>query len=517
MSIRTDRKYINGKIYTLRSEGECFWGFCVSGGRFSAVFNREEADNYTAAETIDLQGKTVLPGFIDCHQHTLEYAKTLMEVNLRDASTKEELLAKISEKALHTPAGEWIKGSGFDHEKFPDKAFPTAAELDKAAPHNPVVISRYCVHFHVANTMAMKLAGVEGKPLGLLRESEVTPVMNIIPDMLSDSKKRRESMKAVMHELNSCGITGIHATEAPISKVYEDFGLYQELAENGELTVRVYYCPASLPNPNMKTGFGNDMIKLGFYKMFADGSLGPRTAALSEPYSDMPESKGVLNDPEQIRRDMKIAYDSGMQIGIHAIGDKGIETALDSMELCYNANPRPDPRFRIIHGMCMRPDLLKRAKALNAIVDIQPGFTSNNNIWWSDDRLGPKRISYAYAWKTLIDAGLTLTGSSDSPVEDFSPLLGIYSVVCRRDRKGLPEKGWMPWECVSVYEAACMYTKNAAYSSYEEKLKGTIETGKLADYVILAEDIFNIDPMKIRHVAVCETCMGGKTVYRKDN
>lgn len=515
MIAKADKKYIHGRIYTIKAEGDCEEAFCIKDGKILAVGTAEELEEFDADEIIDLKGKTVLPGFIDCHQHALEYAKTKVEVNLRNTVTKEELLKELKKRVNVTKTGRWIKGSGFDHEKFPDKQLPTAAELDAVSMEHPIVISRYCVHYHVANTLAMKLAGIEGNTSGLLMEDAVLPVMEQIPDMLPTDEDKKDAMKKAIYEMNSYGITGIHATEASIYKVKEYLNIYQDLEAEGQLNMRVYFCPDSYPVFGMKTGFGNEKIRYGFYKMFTDGSLGPRTAALSEPYSDMPENLGIMtSSPDEIRKKCKKAYDMGLQVGIHAIGDKGIEAAVDAMEACYYENPRKDPRFRLIHGMCMRPDLIERIKKLPIIIDIQPSFTSNHNIWWSEDRLGPKRIQYAYAWKTLIDEGIVLTGSSDTPVENFSPLLGIYSVVYRQDRTGKPEGGWMPKERVSVYEAICMYTKNAAYSSYEEDIKGTLEAGKLADFVILEKNPFTAKGLELKDIQVLETCLGGRIVYK---
>lgn len=517
MELQADKKYYNGRIYTLESEGECYESMCVRGGKILAIGSKEELADIAAKETIDLNGKTVLPGFIDCHQHTLEYSRTKAEVNLREARSVEEVLDALKERAEVTPKGVWIKGSGFDHEKFPDKRFPTAKDLDAVSVDHPILISRYCVHFHVANSLAMDMSGVKGKESGLFRETQVRPIMEQIPDLLPTEQDKMEGIYKSIKEMNGCGITGIHAIEASISNVKEYLNIYQELEKKGRLNARVYFCPDSYPVWGMKTGFGNEKIKYGFYKMFVDGSLGPRTAALTEPYSDMPDTMGVMTyTPEQVKAYCKKAYDMGLQVGIHAIGDRGIEAAVDAIEECCKANPRPDSRFRLIHGICMRKDLIERIARLPIIVDIQPSFTSNNNIWWSDDRLGPERVKYAYAWKTLINAGIVLTGSSDAPVENFAPLLGVYSVVCRQDRTGKPDGGWMPQERVSVYEALCMYTKNAAYASYEEDIKGTLLPGKLADYVILEEDPFAVDKLHIKDIKVLETCLSGVTVYRAE-
>ncbi len=516
MLFKADKKYMNGKIYSIRREDECFQAFCVKDGKFLAAGTNAQLADIPADEVIDLQGKCVLPGFIDCHQHTLEYAKTQVEVDLRAASSKEELLKVLKARAKRSKPGQWIKGSGFDHEKFPDKQLPTAQDLDAVSRVNPIIISRYCVHFHVANTLAMTMAGITDNPAGLLKESAVTPVMDIIPDLLLSDEDKKDGVEKAIAQMNSCGITGIHATEATISRVKEYLNVYQDLEAEGRLGARVYFCPDDYPGFGMKTGFGNEKIRYGFYKMFADGSLGPRTAALTQCYSDMPGNFGILtNSQEQVMEKMKKACAMGLQVGIHAIGDKGIEVAVTAMEECCRTYPEKDMRFRLIHGMCMRPDLIERIRKLPVIIDIQPGFTSNKNIWWSEDRLGPERVKYAYAWKTLIDRGILLTGSSDTPVENFAPLHGIYSVVCRQDLTGKPEGGWMPWERVSVYEAICMYTKNAAFASFEDDIKGTIEPGKLADYVILGKDPFEVSGLALRDIPVLETCLGGIAVYKR--
>ncbi len=516
MLLKADRKYINGKIYTMKQEGDWKETLCVKDGKILAVGSLKDVAHIETEEVINLEGKTVLPGFIDCHQHTLEYSKTKAEVDLKNVTSKEELLEVLKSYAETAKPGAWIKGSGFDHEKFPDKKFPTKQELDGVTNKHPVIISRYCVHFHVANSLALKIAGIEGNENGLLRETAVKPVMALIPDLLPTDEDKKNAVYAAISEMNSYGITGIHPIGAGISNIKEYLNVYQDLEKEGRLNVRVYFCPDEYPVFGMKTGFGNEKIRYGFYKMFVDGSLGPRTAALSKPYSDMPENMGIMtNSPEEVKVLCQKAYDMGLQVGMHAIGDRGIEAAVDAMESCYLNHPKENVRFRLIHGMCMRPDLIQRIKKLPIIIDIQPSFTSNSNIWWSDDRLGPRRVKYAYAWKTLIKEGILLTGSSDCPVEHFSPMLGIYSVVHRQDRTGKPEGGWRPEQRVSVYEAICMYTKNAAYSSYEEDIKGTLEAGKLADYIILEQNPFEVTGLAMKDIAVLETCLSGKTVYKR--
>ena len=522
--------YKNGVVYTMETEDSCAQAFAVRDSKFVFVGTNQEAESIQCDRVIDLKGKSVFPGFIDCHQHTLAYARTMKEVDLSGAKSVEEVLKRIKKKAEVTPEGQWIKGSGFNHEEFDDVRIPTGAELDGVSSKHPILISRYCMHVHVANSLAMELAGIDEnfvpptpnsveydenhKPNGILRESAVTPVLRTIPDMLPTYEDKKDGIADACADMNRYGITGIHPIQGKFVDADEYLNIYQDLEKENRLPVRVYISFDEYPSFHMKTGFGNEKIRYGFYKIYSDGSLGSRNAALTEPYSDKPDTCGLLNhSPEEIKEMFHQAYDQDLQIGIHAIGDKGVEIALDAMEECFFENPKPDVRFRLIHAIVLRKDLIERMKKLPIVVDIQPRFMSNYNIWWSEDRLGPERVKYAYAWNTLIKEGMILTGSSDAPVEPYSPMLGVYSIVCRQDLTGKPEGGWYPDERVSVYDALCMYTKNAAYSSYEEDIKGTISIGKLADFVVTDKDPYKVKPQDIKDIKVLATYLGGKPVY----
>lgn len=524
--------FVNGIIHTMKSEGDVVEAVAIRDGKFVFTGTTSEALAIQCDEIVDLQGKCVFPGFIDCHQHTLAYARTTKEVDLSQTKSVEDVLRLLKERAKITPKGQWIKGSGFNHEQFDQVRIPTKDELDGISTEHPILISRYCMHIHVANSMALKIAGINedfvpevpnsvekdenGRINGVLRESGVTPVLKSIPDMLPTYESKKDAMSDACKDMSSHGITGIHPIQGKFVDADEYLCIYQDLESEGRLPLRVYISFDEYPSFNMKTGFGNEKIRYGFYKIYSDGSLGSRNAALAEPYSDAPNTCGLLNHtPEEIYEKMKKAYDMDLQIGIHAIGDKGIEIATDAMEKCYYDNPKPNVRFRLIHGIVMRKDLIERLKKLPVIIDIQPRFMSNYNIWWSEDRLGSERVKYAYAWKTLINEGFILTGSSDSPVEPYDPFLGVYSVVCRQDLNGEPKEGWYPNERVSVYEALLMYTKNAAYASYEEEIKGTIEKGKLADMVVVDNDPFMIEPARIKDIKVLQTYLGGKKVFEK--
>ena len=532
MALRADTRYINGKIYTMREEGEYAEAFCVKDGKILAIGSNEEMKKIPVEYEIDFKQQIVFPGFIDTHQHTLAYAEGYAEVDLRGVKSVEEMLDLLREKADKTPEGHWVKGSGFNQQQFKESRLPTIEELDSVSTKHPILVSRYCMHVHVANSLALQIAGIDentvplipdsigkdngGKLTGLLRESAVTPLLKSIPDLMPTMEEKKEAIYKAICEMNAYGITGFHPIQGKFVDAKEFIGIYQDLEREGRLNARVYVNFDEYPSFGIKTGFGNEKIKYGFFKIYADGSLGPRTAALTEEYSDDPGNYGLMNNtPKQIKELCKKAYDQDLQVGIHAIGDRGIEAAVDAMEACYYANPKENVRFRLIHCLCMRRDLIERLKKLPVVMDIQPRFTSNYNIWWSEERLGVERAKLSYAWKTLIDEGFILTGSSDSPVEPFDVMLGVYSVVCRQDLTGKPEGGWHPKERVSVYEALCMYTKNAAYASFEEDSKGTLEKGKFADFVVLEKDPFFVEPAEIRNIKVMETYLAGKKVYER--
>lgn len=511
-----DVNYVNGIVYQMTRENEFQTAFSVRDGKIIAVGSDEEITRIHAKEQVDLKGKTVLPGMIDCHQHTLNYAEKLLEADLKKCTgidqIKEQLRITKSRNALGNE--DWLLGFGFDEQKFPDKKLPSAEDLDEVSKEQPIIITRYCMHICVVNSKALELAGITDCADGVVRETRMEQILKMIPDKCPDKDSKKEVLYRALKQMSSYGITGIHPIQGKFVGAMEYANLYQELYEEKRLPVRVYLNFDEFPSFHMKTGFGNDFLKYGFFKIYSDGSLGTRDAALSEPYSDAPGECGILNySKESITELCRQAYEQDLQVGIHAIGDKGIEIAVDAMETCYRENPKPDVRFRLIHGTVMRQDLIDRIRKLPIMVDIQPGYTSNTNIWWSIDRLGEGRLKLSYAWNTLRKNGIMLTASSDAPVEPVDPFWGIYSVVMRQDGNELPEGGWQPQERLTVYDAVCMYTKNAAYSSYEEDIKGTLEPGKLADFIVIDRDIFHIPGREIKETKVMKTYVNGQCVY----
>lgn len=529
--MKVEKLFINGKIYTMEAEGDFCDAIAVTGDRIIKTLRAEETAAYEAEEVIDLKGKAVLPGFIDCHLHLLSYTQSLQSVSLRGCKSWEECKARLVERAEKTPKGEWVRGAAFNHEDWTVPELPDRYELDTISTEHPIIIGRYCMHVSVVNSQALTLAGIDkdfvpeaensvakddaGEPTGVLWENAVTPVLNIIPDKLATVEAKKDALEEVMKDMNSYGLTGAHPIQGKFCDAVEFIDLYQDMETEGRLPLRLYVNYDEFPGIPMKTGFGNEKIKYGFYKIYSDGSLGSRAAALYESYSDAPGVHGVCNyTQEEINQMCQTAYDKNLQIGIHAIGDKGLDIALTAIENCYNPEPKPDYRFRLIHVMCTNEDLIARMKKLPVVLDIQPKFVSTN-VSWSEERLGKERSKYAYPWRRLLDEGFVITGSSDAPVEPYNPFLGAYAVTTRKDLEGNPDGGWYPEQCVTTYEALEMYTKSAAFSSFEEDLKGTITAGKLADFIVLDTDPFAVEPEKLKDILVEQTYLGGKKVYAR--
>lgn len=524
-----DKNIINGKIYTMVSKDSACEAFSIYDGKIIDCGSTEQIIMNEAKETIDLKGKTVLPGFIDAHQHILYHAKSLTTVNLAGTKSWEEAKKILMNRMETTPKGNWIRGGGFDHQVWDDQVLPTKEELDNISHQHPILIDRYCMHVHVANSEALRIAGItkdyvptasntvgkdaDGEPTGILWDSAITPVLQVIPEILASYEDKKEAIALILKDMSKYGITGAHPTQGKLVDAEEFIGIYQDLEKEHRLPVRIYACFDEYPSFGMKSGFGNEKVKYGFYKIYSDGNLGSRSAAMFEPFSDRPDMMGVLNySEEEINRMCQEAYDQDLQIGIHAIGDRGLSIALDAIEKAYNTNPKKDPRFRIIHAFITNENLIQRMKNLPIILDIQPKFLATD-IKWAEDRLGPDRIKYAFPWRRLIDEGLILAASSDLPVEHYNPFLGIHAIVTRKNLDGFPDDGWYPEQRVTPYEAIEMYTKNAAFASFEDNIKGTIEKGKLADFIVLDRNPFEVNMDDLKDIRVEKTLLGGEEVF----
>lgn len=526
------KAFVNGTVYTMKAENDVCSAFVVEDGKFIFCGSDEEAKAIAGdSEVVDLEGKPVLPGFTDTHQHVLSYARDLHKLNLKNVTSVEELKRLIQEKAATLEKGEWIQGTGFDHEKFDVAVLPTKADLDEAAPDHPVLITRYCLHVNVANSMALEIGGIKkgfvpavdntvefdenGEPTGRLWDQAAADLAALIPDKLASYEARKDAVELACRELNKVGIIGVHPIQGKHCDLLEETSIYQDLHKEGRLTARIYLGFDEYPGCGIRRGLGDSMVKYGFYKVFTDGSIGARSALLNEPYSDDPSQIGVSNySQEELDAVIQDAYDNDLQIGVHVIGDRSVEMLLESLEKAYFANPKKDARFRMIHMSILNENIIERMKKLPVIIDVQPMFVSTN-VRWIESRVGPERAKYTYAFKRLIDAGFMLTGGSDSPIETFNPFMGAYAIVTRQGLDGFPEGGWMPQERVTPYEAMCMYTKNAAYASYEEDVRGTIEEGKFADFIVLDADVFQVEHRKIKDIQVEKTYLNGNLVYSK--
>ena len=530
--------YVNGTIYSMRSQEEVLTSIVIEGDRFAYCGNDQNyAIGYakkTGGQVIDLKGQVIVPGMTDAHLHLFSYARDLQKLNLKGCTSKRELFLRIANKVKETPKGEWIIGTGFDHEVFTDdRSLPKRWELDHVSPDNPLIITRYCLHISCANSMALKAGRIgtgykpdvegtveftdEGEPNGVLRDKAAGDVIALVPNRLDSVEGKADAVAAACRELNKVGITGVHPTSAADYDLPEYANVYQYLRDYGKLTVRVYLGFDQLPGCSISTGLGDDMVKFGFYKLFMDGNMGGRTAYLTEPYADDPGNTGIGNYYDQKELDDKVqkAYDLGIQVAAHAIGDKGCEQIVTSFEhMLKRHEPRCARPFRIIHASLLNRDLIERIAELPVILDVQPMFLATD-IRWCESRFGRTRSEYLWCWRKLIDKGIILTGSSDSPCETFNPMYGIYAAVTRQGIDGYPDGGWYPENKINVYEAMCMYTKNPAYASNTDKEMGTIEKGKLADFVALDQDIFRIEPNKIKDIQVNATYLGGKQVFEK--
>jgi len=527
--VNIDKLFISGIIYTMRKENETVESIGITGDRIVFMGSNIDALNIKkyAKEVINLENQVIIPGLTDSHMHLYAHCKNLEDVNLETARSITDVIKLMRRKTEKTPPGKWIKGVNFDDTKFAEGRLPNKTDLDKISTIHPFIIRRSCLHVVCANSFALSLAGVVkgykpevngtveydslGEPTGIVRERAIKVFDQIIPDSFNNREERKEAIFNVLKDIASRGLTEVHTYAAKLWEYEEDITIYRELEKEGRLPIRVLVCLDEIFEKEDYDETKLSRVKYGSYKLFVDGSLGARSAALLEPYNDDQNNYGILIcSQEELNHKMLNAYEKGMQPAIHAIGDKALEMTVTSIENVLKKFPYNGQRFRIIHAQLINENLLERMKRLPLVVDIQPSFVSSD-LHWIKDRLGENRLhNAAYAWKIMIDAGIILTGGSDCPVVSYNPFEGIFSAVTRQDYEGYPQGGWYPEEKLSVYEAICLYTKSAAYATGEENVKGTIEIGKLADFIIIDRDPFLINSVDIQHVKVLKTFVGGE-------
>ena len=537
-----DKLFINGEIYSIKKEGEKFQSLGVKDGKIVFLGTNDEAKNVSSRELIDLKGKMMIPGMADAHLHLYAYCQNLTFVDLSKVHNINEMISLMKEKIKNVKKGDWVKGVNFDQSKWKENRFPTLEEMDSISKDNPIIIKRCCLHAVVANSKALKMAGIgknyqagsggiveldkDGMPNGILREQSTKVFDDILPDPLKDIEVQKKIMQDVLNDMSSKGITTIHTYAAKIWQYNEDINIYKNFEKEGKLPLRVTVCIDELFEPEIltKEKLNNPYrkVQLGAYKIFSDGSMGSRSAALKKPYSDDSENSGfMLFTQEELNNKILTGYEHGLQPAIHAIGDRALDMTLSAIEYTLKTTKEKGMTdeeqkkrlpFRIIHVQMIDDDLLERMKKLPLVLDIQPIFLCTD-LHWIEDRIGKERLKGSFALKTMEKAGLIQTGGSDCPVETYEPLKGIYAAVTRQDMEGYPTEGFLPEERLSVYEALCMYTKNVPYATGQESVLGTLEIGKFADLTVLEKNLFKIDKKEIKDVKVEQTYVAGNCVF----
>lgn len=545
MKRKIDTLFVNGRIYSLEAEGVCYESLGIDAGIIVYTGTNAEAESlFEAGERIDLQGRTMLPGMGDSHVHFYATCQALTTVDLLGCKTKAEAISRLRRRAEETPEGTWIKGSNFDQSKWADSddRLPTRQDLDMASTRHPIVIKRVCLHAAVGNTLAVEQTGIpagyvfgtgglveleeDGTPNGVFREQASKLFDDVIPDPLLDPGNRRILMKKVFDQVSSYGVTMMHTFAAKIWNFSESTKIYEELDSEGLLPVRMSVCLDEPFEPQVLTEEQrrdpNRKVQYGSFKIFVDGSLGARSAALFEPYDDAPDTKGlfVIEQPDLNEKTYQ-AYRKGLQPAIHCIGDAGTDAVLQAIEYTL-ARCRADgmtqdelnqlPPFRLIHAQLLNDDVIRRMKGLPLIFDLQP-VSMCTDMHWMEQRVGKDRAKYGHMIATLFDMGFILTGSSDAPVESISPWPGIYAAATRQDLDGTPEGGWNPQEKIPLYEAVCMFSKNIPFAICQEDLTGTLTLGKFADMIVIDRDLFQRPAEDVLNVKVLKTYLAGQEVY----
>jgi predicted amidohydrolase YtcJ len=515
----------------------------LSGSRILAVGATQAILGRAGPHTriIDAQGRRVLPGFNDAHLHFYGGGDALAGVDLRGAASSGALRDRVAAFARTRPPGEWILNGGWDHEAWTPPALPTHELIDDVTPDHPVWVNRSDGHMMLANALAMRRAGVDrstpdvpggeivrdalGRPTGIFKDAATNLVDRVVPlptrERVLDAIRSAQDLAAEngVTSVQDMGVLGTRGAETMVAVLRA----YQTLLRRGELKVRI---SAHLPLPEWRrladagvmAGFGSDKLRIGALKSFVDGSLGSTTAWFFEPYRDAPGTCGTrseeLLDAERHYRDLSGADAAGLQVAVHAIGDRANAVALDLWQrLAADHGPR-DRRPRIEHAQHLRPSDVARFAPAGVIASVQPYHCLDDGRW-ATKRIGEERARFTYAFRSLIDAGAVVAFGSDWPVAPLNPLLTIYAAVTRRTLDGSHPGGWVPEEKVGVAEAVRACTYQGAYASGEEHVKGSLEPGKLADLVVLSDDIFTIDPVAIQDARVDMTIFDGRVVFER--
>jgi predicted amidohydrolase YtcJ len=505
----------------------------VKDGRVAALGSDTDVQPLIGPGTrvVDLHGRLVVPGFNDAHVHFLSGGFGLLSVDLRDARDEQDFAARIGAHARTLPRGTWIQEGNWDHETWPSKALPTRALIDAVTPDHPVFVQRLDGHMALANSLALRLAGVTreskdpdggtivrdaaGEPTGILKDNAEELVTRAIPEPSREMNLR--AARAALKEAARVGVTTIQDNSS-----VDALRTYQDLRAAGELTARFYvwrYASSALEpleKAGLRTGLGDEWIRLGALKILSDGSMGSGTAAFFDPYTDDPKTSGLLLYPvPELERLIREADAAGFQLAVHAIGDRANSLVLDAFEKAAAANPARERRFRIEHAQVVRKADLARYRRLGVIASIQPSH-GIDDMRWAERRIGRERSRDAYNVRSFTEAGIPVAFGTDWFVEPLDPRLGLYAAVTRERPEGGPPGGWFPEEKIALEDALDLYTRGSAYAEFAEKEKGTLDPGLLADLVVFAADLFRIPPREILTTPVDFTVAGGRVVFDRE-
>jgi len=528
---KADLIFINGDIYSgiagqpgmARAQA-----LAVSHGKIVLVGSNSDVENLKGPKTqvIDFGGRFVMPGFNDAHTHLASAGFEKLNVDLVGSKSLDEMKQRIAARVKTAAPGEWIKGEGWDHTLWAEQKTPTRQDMDAVTGDHPAIFTRVDGHIAVANTAALKAAGITGQtpapqggqidhdekgdPTGILRETAMGLVQAKVP--APTAAQRRRAAELALEDAARSGITS-----AQDFSDWQDFLVYEQLEKEGKLTLRIAeWLPFDLPVEKLKEmrahhPASDSMLHTSMLKGFMDGSLGSRTAAMLAPYDDDPKNAGIPRyDQDKLNKMAVERAKAGFQLGFHAIGDRGARMALEAFALAEQASPKRDFRFRIEHAQVIAPEDFKKFKDLGVIASMQPNHLLTD-MNWAESHIGPERAKHSYAWKEFLDDGVPLAFGTDYPVEPITPFRGVYCAVTRKNEAGTKE--YFPEQKLTIEQALAAYTTGSSYAEFAEKQKGVLSPGMLADFVVLDRDITKVDPPEILKTKVLRTVVGGKTVY----
>lgn len=524
----------NGRIYTADATRPVVDAMAIRGGRVVFVGDRAGAKALTGAATqvLDLDGQTVIPGMTDAHAHVLGLGQSLRNVDLVGTTSYDAVIARVVERAMQTPKGEWIIGRGWDQNDWGDTRWPSHEALSRAVPDHPVYLERVDGHAAVVNALAMQRAGLtratkdpsggqiirdaRGEPIGVLVDNAQSLVERSIP--AATRAQVKGMVAAAITEMHRWGLTGVHDAGASA----QTLELYEELGREGALDLRLY-AMISDHAPTLEawfrrgpqSGLFDGRLWVRSIKLYQDGALGSRGAALLEPYSDDASTSGLLvSAPAHIREVADRALVAGFQVNTHAIGDRGNRLVLDAYQAALAARPTADHRFRVEHAQILHSDDIPRFAALGVIPSMQASHQTSD-MYWAGNRLGETRLRGAYAWRSLLETGTIIPNGSDFPVEYVDPLISFKASVSRQDAKGWPVGGWFPEQRMTREEALKSMTIWPAYAAFQERELGSLTPGKHADFVVLDQDLLRIPDAMLSQVRVRSTWFAGRKVYER--